>query len=185
MNGAELGWRPWWRDPSWIAAIGAVMLGVSALSVSIYQSKLMHEQQRMGVWPYLTALNYDLSDDHYAFKLHNEGVGPAKIRFVEVSLDGVPQTGWPTLLEKLGLPKTRQSYSTMANRVLPAGVQIEALQLYGAEPIQLFRSNLARLGLKLCYCSIYEDCYLYENASSETTTAVEACPATETQVFRQ
>ena len=187
MNGTDLGWRPWWKDPSWIAAIGAVMLGVSALSVSIYQSILMQEQQRMSVWPFLTVINDNSELQGKGVSrliVANDGVGPALIQHVGLWLDDKPMRTWADLFNALDPDRQADMpYTTLRNRVLPAGRSIEPVTIARAKDIENLHANFARIRLDLCYCSVYEECYVLRSAATDVTTPVEHCPAATSPPF--
>lgn len=181
MSDNELGWRPWWKDPSWIAASGAVLLGLSGLSVSIYQAKLMHEQQQVSVWPYLTVINDNSELEGKGLSrivIANDGVGPALIKHVSLWVDGKPLPSWYAMFKQL-VPDRQHNipYSTVHNRVLPAGKTIDAIVLNTPEDIAALRANAGRIRFDLCYCSVYENCFLLQSGAEDITTAVAQCPA--------
>lgn len=187
MSDKALGWRPWWKDPSWIAAIGAVMLGVSALSVSIYQSLLMHEQQRMSVWPFLTVINDNSELQGKGVSrliISNDGVGPALVQHVGLWLDERPMRSWAELFNTLDPARQADMpYTTLRSRVLPAGRSIEAVIIDRAADIANLQANFARIRLDLCYCSVYQECYLLRSAVTDVTTEVPQCPAATKPAF--
>lgn len=74
----------WWNDPSWLTAASAMLIGLCALAVSIYQSLLMHEQQRISVWPHVLLGHHWQRDDTgmpqvYSYSVRNVGIGLARV----------------------------------------------------------------------------------------------------------
>lgn len=172
-----------WLNASWIAAISAIFVGLSALGVSVYQSYLMHEQQRMSVWPFLSPMHSDV-ENGYLFSVQNDGVGPALVQYVDVRLDNKPVPSWSALFAELGIAaETIGSYSTLSNRVFATGMHVEAIRLTDAISGVNYRKQLHRIQIDICYCSIYHDCYQYSTHTTVTTQKVERCPAFERQVF--
>jgi hypothetical protein len=173
--------KRWWCDPSWIAAIGAVLLGLSGVSVSLYQAKLMHEQQQMSVWPYLTVINdnSELEDKGISrLVIANDGVGPALIRHVSLWVDDKPVSSWHAMFKQFDPDRKHDiPYSTVRNRVLPAGKTIEPIVLDNNEDITAYRVNAGRVRFDLCYCSVYDRCFLLQSAADDLTTEVTHCPA--------
>ncbi len=173
--------KPWWKDPSWIAALGAVLLGLSGVGVSIYQAKLMREQQRMSVWPFLTVINDNSELQGKGVSrliISNDGVGPALVQHVGLWLDDRPMRSWDELFNTLD--PARQAdlpYTTLRSRVLPAGRTIEAVIIDRTADITNLQANFARIRLDLCYCSVYEECYLLRSAATDVTMPVQQCPA--------
>ncbi len=174
----------WWQNPSWIAALSALLIGVSALAVSLYQAYLMHQQQRMSVWPYL-ALAHSNANGRYAYTLSNEGVGPARIRYIDVLYKDEAMTNWNQLLSKTYTGEaTVGSYSYLSRRVVPMNTTIEAFQLPLGDAAKAFRLAAADTRIEMCYCSIYDDCYFYVNADTVTVEPVSTCPENRPHIFR-
>ena len=70
----------------------AALVAVSALLVSMYQTKIMREQQRMSAWPYVRLIKSNVPS--YARVIDNLGLGPALVRSVVITVDGRPTTTW-------------------------------------------------------------------------------------------
>ena len=154
-----------------IVAGSAVVVGVCALGVSLYQaiimrqqqevmfeqSQLMREEQRASVWPNV-AIENSYTGDSFQLRLVNTGIGPAKIGPVRVTLDEEPVFTWKELIRD-AYPTGRIKYvqSVVGNRVVPAGdfevifaLSDEAI----SEPVQ---ASLSRVAIDLCYCSVYDE----------------------------
>ena len=177
-------------EPEMIVAISAVVVGLCALGVSFYQTLIMREQQRelseqrkAEVWP---NLEFGRSYWQGSFRLIvlNTGVGPARIRTVGMTYDDESYTNWDEMLERIA-GRINYGQSQVSGRVLPAGDQIEALSLDGnlADTLGV---HSHRLTFRFCYCSIYNDCWLYEQslAGSASRVPLEACEATDAD-FKQ
>ena len=183
MEQQEQSKKALWLDASWIAAISAIFVGLSALGVSVYQSYLMHEQQRMSVWPFLSPMHSDV-ENGYLFSVQNDGVGPALVHYVDVRLDNKPVTSWAALFSELKIPtESIGPYSTLSNRVFATGMHVQAIRLMDVASGINYRNHLHRIQLDICYCSIYQDCYQYSTHATVTTQKVERCPSFEQQVF--
>ena len=119
-------------NPEMWTAASAVVIGVCALLVSIYQARLMHEQQelmqqeqRATVWPYLD-LGTSYSGDALRLMVFNNGVGPARVQGVSASFEGRPLASWSDLLaEVMGGDGYRFTMSHLSGRVLPAEQHLE------------------------------------------------------------
>lgn len=178
-------WRRLASDPTWLSSIGAVLIGVSALSVSAYQASIMREQQRMSVWPHVALWNSNVDpsgkSSYYEIALQNEGVGPARLQSVEVLVDGQSVGSWGEALVKLK-PKDAQGQageiwtSTLNNRVLPAGNKAIGLHLQNGWQAEVLDKERSRVRIRFCYCSIYNECTLVDEGKDVEQQAVEACP---------
>lgn len=170
-------------DADMIAALTAVVVGACALSVSIYQSMLMREQQQASVWPHVEiGREYHheaISKGVLKLVVQNTGMGPARLMTLRVRLDGKYQTDWPSTLKALGVPETKiQSRVTIVGRVLSPGNSIPALVAeddLATNPLQAATSgDRPRLDIEICYCSIYDRCYRISYVHQEDVT-VDAC----------
>lgn len=72
-----------------LLAISAVLLSMAALVVSVFQTKILRDQQRAAVWPHLQ-LETSMLDGNFAMLLSNNGVGPALIREVKIRYRNKP-----------------------------------------------------------------------------------------------
>ncbi len=176
--------------PDMIVAIAAVVVGVCALGVSLFQASIMQQQQeelskqrRAEVWPYLQ-LGKGHANDIFRFGIANEGIGPARIKTISMTFDGEPVKVWFDLLKAVHSTAT-YSYvqSHIGGRVIRAGDVIEALYVEGELGDSLQAKVGGRLIAKLCYCSVYDDCWDYtENfASGAVREPVDSCVASEAE----
>lgn len=118
----------------------------------------------------------------FALLVENMGIGPAQVRGVQVSVDGRPARGWNEVLGQISRHGAANvSRSSLSSRVIPAGQSIRVLQLHQREQAKEFAAASARLRMRICYCSVYEDCWiLAANLGDETAEMprpVERCPA--------
>ena len=183
QRAARRGW-PRLRDPEMIVALSAVLVGVCALAVSIYQSMLMREQQQVSVWPHIEiGREYRReAGDKRVFKLvvENTGIGPARLQTMRLTLDGKYQPDWATTIKALGLSEDNiQSRASLAGRVLLPGNSIPAVTINDDPGKSTLESDTSgatpRLDVEICYCSIYDRCYRVSYARQEDV-AVGSCP---------
>ena len=75
----------------------SILVGLSAIiavSVSLYQAALARRQARAAAWPYISQSNSLNTDRPYTRAVANQGVGPARIRTVQVFADSQPVARW-------------------------------------------------------------------------------------------
>ncbi len=164
-------------------AAAAVMVGVCALGVSLYQASIMRAQQqelsvqrRAEVWPHLE-FGKGYNSEGFQFVLFNQGIGPARIESIQLLFDGEPLPHWYGLISQLMPDSTLFGLqSHMGGRVLPANNQIPA---YAAkEPLAgALEAAISQIQFNFCYCSVYDDCWLYEETFDERSTRqpIDAC----------
>jgi hypothetical protein len=166
----------------------AGLVALCALAVSMYQAWIAREQQRMSAWPYLTQDNTN-ADGGYARRVHNVGLGPALVRSMRVDVDGKLVTNWGDLLLR-GLRvdsatlRARSSgvgfvtSSVRPGMVLLPGTTTEVVRIGDpafADEVRRLLNDDRRVRIRVCYCSLYRDCWLSDSGALEPAE-VRACP---------
>ena len=158
-----------------LGSIVALATSFFALSLSAYQARLMNEQTRLmqnqsraSVWPYV-AIGYSINDEGesrgYTWQVSNDGVGPARIETVTMTLDGKPVRRWRELFRALlGDADVPATFSQVYGRVLPPSTNrettIDALHLTDMAQAKAFFAAQDRIEMTICYCSVYDDCWI-------------------------
>ncbi len=146
----------------------AIGLSVLAVVVSFYQARIAERQAHASVWPYLSIgySIYDQGDQQgFAWNVDNNGLGPALIRSVTVSVDGLPRKRWVDVIAALGLqPGFLRTTSSLGGRVLPPNINREttvaAIRVLSLPEAKVFAQAVERLKMDICYCSVYEECWI-------------------------
>lgn len=140
----------------------AAFVSLTTLCVYIYQAKIMKEQQRIGVWPYVEWLTSNTDDYH--FTVRNKGIGPAIIKKVEMTLDGQPIANNAALVHAvLGKDSTLQwNNSTVQGRVLSPNEEVISFAIPNHKDGLAFENKLATrdFNMTISYCSVYGDCWI-------------------------
>jgi hypothetical protein len=171
-----------------LVGISAVMIGVCALGVSLYEAKLMREEQRAAVLPML-----ELARSHYVVDeggtrewklvLHaeNVGIGPARVRDFTVTVDGKPYPTWGSAMQALVGRDVKVSYghSSINGRTIPAERLVRMFELSNTELTGKILDNFDRLDFEACYCSVFDECWTSSYSGFGVTRPVEACTTTE------
>ena len=179
-------------------AIVATFVAVLAVAVSAYTAYVQRQQVRAQVWPVLEFSTGNVPV--LEVTLANKGVGPALIKNVIITADGVPVTEWhAVMVQLLGPGDYGFSESDIHDRVFSAGESKiiftpaekdtgQSLKV-GPEGSVGARFNVARfkIGAEICYCSTLGDCWtmtvLPHNESSIVETA--RCPRHSATSFLQ
>ena len=165
----------WGVSPETVTAGAALVVGVCALAVSVFQAgvmreqaRLMQEQQHTAAWPrLLVSLASAGGAGAFQVLLSNEGVGPAQVRRVEVEVDGRPRRTWSEALAALGAPRPlRLTQTTLGNRIVAPGQRLVPLHAEGPAADSA-SAQADRLGVSVCYCSVYERCWTLDESFGE------------------
>ena len=92
-------------DPNIVIAISLGVISLCALFVSVYQTKILADQQELmtaaekaQLWPNINASFGGVSDTQFYkeiyFKVSNDGIGPAIIEDFSLSYDNTPFDSW-------------------------------------------------------------------------------------------
>lgn len=156
-------------------SISALITAVVAVWIAVVEQQSNREYQRLSVEPYLELANSNRNT--YERLLTNSGLGPARIQSVDVSIDGVAIRDWSQAIKVLtNVGATSINISDLwQGRQIKAGEQVVLLQLSEKPAALEFHRNVGKLNMKVCYCSIYKDCWIKQ--SGEVPKAVEQCPA--------
>jgi hypothetical protein len=184
--------RPLWSrisEPEMLIAMSAVLIGACALVVSVVQVQIMREEQHASVWPRLHVSQSYAQGTNLGISLVNPGIGPAVIKHIKVSVDGVSRTTWKSVLEALvpAHPPRDLALSTISQRIVPAGEEVVALHTADPQLADALAQALAKLSMELCYCSVYDDCWIvaanFGVGLAPSPRPVSACPAASADMF--
>ena len=152
--------RNWKRliEPDMLVAFSAMLIGICALVVSIVEVRIMRQEQRANAWPRVEP--FVDTGQNFVMRLTNKGFGPALIRGVIVTVDSVPVRNWDDLSFKLIGDSVTYTQAKITDTVLAPQNDIVIFKpsLVG-EMSEILSDSIGRVGIEVCYCSIYEDCW--------------------------
>ena len=141
-------------------SIAAIVVSVCALFISVFEVRIMREQQHAQAWPYVEWLP-TFTKSGFTVDVENKGVGPALIRDVEISIDGEPIADYDDFLGEILERDTGifYSYSTLSKRVLKPGENVTILKVSNEQDVQKIINTEKSVEMKICYCSVYNTCW--------------------------
>lgn len=179
-------------------AVVGFLVGLIALYAALNEADAVRKQQQASVWPYLdlAVSNNNVIDNEFTtIAVANKGIGPARIRSVEVRLDDAPVADWWALLGAVVEGDGGSiliSNADINGKVLSAGDEVEMMRLdkvslpvTGGEPrdysevLASLRGAISggRVRMNICYCSVFDDCWVFDTKRYGEPEAVAACPA--------
>ena len=169
--------------PEMIVGVSAVLIGVCALIVSIYETRLMRQQQQAAVLPILELgrSHYVTGDDQdrWRLSLHtsNVGIGPARVLDFRVTVDGEPQRTWGDAMQALlGIDRAvHYGHSSINGRTLPADREIVMFDLSDESLAPAIINAFDRLDFEACYCSVFDECWTASYSGYGSHEAVDGC----------
>lgn len=172
-----------------ILSLAGVFTGAVALYAALNESRAVRDQTAASVWPYVQIMIYDTDDGstaRFALSLENVGVGPARMRGVELLLGGDVVRTWDeataSLVDEEMLVGVDFGRTSVGTRVLSPGETVMAFQTTHRE-LSLAMQAAAyggQVSLQYCYCSIFDECWLgrlsQEPGVDVSPESVEVCP---------
>lgn len=178
-----------------LVAFAALTTSISSIWLALAQGDDMQRLVQAQSWPYIGFHSGNSTVDEathervrsLGFTVVNQGVGPARVRWMEVSVDGraVPNTT-ALMLRAARMPEDaridrRETYTSgIQGRVLQAGEEITFLRWHHApqrEPIwsALDKARFGRIVIRTCYCSVFDECWISHSETPDPTPSA-TCP---------
>ena len=181
-----------WID--YVLAGSALLISVISLTVAILHGRTMEQMADANArlveansWPFLTLI-LSMEPEKLSFGVRNNGVGPAKVHWVEVSMDGKPVRSMYELINETikstGVPlgaseHLSYDYSVVDGAVIRAGdvTIVSSLSAKETRPevFAAMRKRFLKLSVRTCYCSVFDDCFISDGQSLDPKP-VKVCP---------
>jgi hypothetical protein len=166
---------------STIVSFSALALSFCGVIVSVFQTRIMIQQQRAMVWPHLQFGTANL--DGYALMITNAGLGPAIIRSVDVSVGSEHYETFAAFADTLkknardkgaDLRELATINSYLTRRTLRAGEEAKVLWFKGPKPATEHLEHAAEaMDFRIVYSSIHEQCW---ELTRSDTRVLDSCP---------
>ncbi|MCJ8321055.1 MAG: hypothetical protein MJK12_15555 [Colwellia sp.] len=166
----------WYKSSEMIVALSALLIGVVTAFTSIYSAYVDREYARASVWPRLEIFR-SFNGSSFSYGVSNNGTGPALIKYAKVQEGSKYIKTWK---EIKAFQNIRQSH--ISNRTLSPQNTITPVS-YKGEDAEAFLQADNLISIELCYCSIYEECWVIDK--SNHPEAVESCVIDNNQMFLQ
>ena len=167
-----------------VIAICALFVSSLATAASWWQSRVVAQQLSSQVWPYLSVqTSYDSAS--VALTIANEGLGPARVRSVVLSLDGTPRQTLTEVLDVLAPAKHRNLRGLFTDiergSVIRVGGTVTLFRIGDRTAMGALLRNYKRMDLSVCYCPIIPgECWIVQkrgrDAGDGDPRTVAECP---------
>ena len=150
-----------WQASDTIAT-SAVFIALCSLVSALYNECATRRHQELSVRPNLN-VSFGHRDGGAGWHYESRGLGPAVVRWFEASVDGQPQPDWPSVLRALGASADRSIEFSIPGEGLhlpPGEGPLNLLWARSGPLAQQLQDNHGRVSLSICYCSLYDDCWL-------------------------
>lgn len=166
-----------YRSPEMIIALSALLISIVTAGVSIYSAATDRAYAKASVWPRLEIFRSFSTNKSFEYGVTNNGTGPALIKYAKVKYDSTFIKKWKDIPN---FEEFIQSHT--GTRILPSQGVITPLKYKGGNT-KLFFDADKKISITLCYCSIYEECWITDRENQPKP--VEQCVINEKDKFLQ
>jgi hypothetical protein len=171
-----------------IIAVCALLMSSLATAASWWQSRIIAEQLSSQVWPYLSfQTTYDPS--YISLEIVNDGLGPAIVRSVVLTLDGKPYPDPALAFRRIFRPEkgkvSAQLRGMSPGSVIRAGGGAVLVRINAAWAARQFAAASNRVDVHVCYCSVLGNCWLISaHDQAQDPHPMRSCPDPGTNQYR-
>ncbi|MBU2925841.1 hypothetical protein Q4530_09510 [Colwellia sp. 1_MG-2023] len=167
----------WYKSPDMIVALSALLIGLVTAFTSIYSAYIDREYAKSSVWPRLEIFRSVNPNSSFSYGVSNNGTGPALIKYAKIKYGTKYIKTWS---EIEAFQNIIQSH--ISNRTLSPQKGVTPVSYKGEKVKDLLKAD-TQIKIELCYCSIYEECWLIDK--SNTPSPVKACYIDDDEIFLQ
>lgn len=178
-----------WFD--YVIGGAALVVSLVSLYVAVHHGRTMEKMVQANSFPNLEP-DYAILDAATAgsvvlsLKIRNSGVGPARVETLEMSLAQAPIASLKELVtafrdgaqqEKL---QSKIQAESVVGSLIGAGRDARLVSLEFADGATWFRPMLAtadKLVMRVCYCSVFDECFVAQSGQRPARVAQCAKPA--------
>ncbi|WP_395373279.1 hypothetical protein [Marinicella sp. W31] len=178
--------KKWYQNPEMIIGLSALMVSLMAVFIGAYTAYIERTFARSSMWPRLEIFrSFSQKDEQRYFKysVSNVGTGPALIQYAVLKFDGQVATNWSVFMELIEAEKVNFSQSHIGGRILPAEAVTEVLYTEDENLMKRLLQVGNKASIELCYCSIYDECWLTDSKNKPQPIA--ECQVDDTVRFLQ
>lgn len=140
-----------------LTTLSSVLVAYNALQLSIVESMQNRLYNEISVKPNLT-ISFNHGEKGAGFTLVSNGLGPAIIKWAQVSVDGKPVGTWKAVAATVLGQNQYFDYTNPARGAAYApGDTGNLFWVSESRNSQLLIENQGRIGIVVCYCSVYEE----------------------------
>ncbi|MCL1049631.1 hypothetical protein L2755_08370 [Shewanella abyssi] len=166
----------WYRKPEMIVALSALLMSLVTTVVGIYSATIDRAYARASVWPRLEIFR-SFGNEGFSYGISNNGTGPAIIKYAALTYKSKPIKTWDDIP---AIPTFTQSH--IGSRILPAEDVIRPLAYQGKQSKEFLAID-NDVQISLCYCSIYDQCWLTDRGNDPLP--IDECEIDKTHRFQQ
>ena len=157
--------QQFWKSADFWISISATVIAFAALVFTITESRRSREHDRRSTIPNL-GVTFWYKKDTAGFSLGNKGLGPGRLDWFQVMVDGKAQPNWRSMLEQLGFSPAFEYGFIVPGKGYwwPPEHDREVFYVQGKSNLEHMKQVSNRIELIGCYCSIYDQCWIFRRS---------------------
>lgn len=169
----------WYKKPEMIVALSALLISVVTTLIGIYSTMIDRSYARASVWPRVELYrSFSPEKGLFSYGVMNNGTGPAVIKYAKITYNDKSVKKWPDFIAASSLVQ-----SNISTRILPSQANISAVTIKDKVYITEMLKMDKQVEIELCYCSIYDECWLADR--SNQPKEIEQCEISDDERFVQ
>ena len=181
-----------WLDVS--MGVAAAVVSLVSLWLGLHSAHEMEKLVASNSYPYVELMRSNAAetiapdatgrDRRVKYMLDNNGVGPARIEWVQFNFKGKPVRDLSELMQACGSPEPG-SLRNVQNRggidaaLIRPGASVEMFQWVEPETpnpaFDALHRQMKDISYSACYCSVFDECYLRDSSGNKKPEPVEQC----------
>jgi hypothetical protein len=146
----------------------AIFIALCSLGLSLYSGYEDRRYKRLSVRPEIQLSFYYTKGTGAGWTLWNSGLGPGRIKWCEVTVDGQPKKNWREVASSFrftqGAKKINYLHSyPAANVLIKSGFSDKIFWFEDEALVEDVKQNRERVKIRICYCSLYDECWQTED----------------------
>lgn len=144
-----------------IIAVSAVIISLCALLVSLQEVRIMREQQKATMFPFITVSRH-YSDKGFKVIARNSGTGLARINSVEITNGTDYYTSWLDIInsylpDSLAFGYDLLRTNTINELMITPNEKVELFSVLWSPATRLLEERTRNLDIVVCYSSLLND----------------------------
>lgn len=144
-----------------VVALCAILLSVCALYLSVKETRILTQQLKASMYPYVTNSKF-YNSEGYGIRVKNSGNGLAKIESYQVKVGKKIFTDWKKLISELtpDLVITYSDVKTSGNiegEILTPNEEVVVIFFNWTEDTRRFQKNFDNLEVEIVYSSLLDE----------------------------
>lgn len=177
-----------------IVPLAALFISFVSIGIAWHHGEtmreLVHQNERLVQANSLPHLTFDRTInrsnagiDQVRLSIANNGVGPAEIQWAQLRVEGQPVDNFSTLLRDCCGSVQARTTASLIGRMLSPQTSLDYFVLQAApdtrDQVEAFANlgTVGRLEIAVCYCSVFEECWMIKSFGKGRPEKMSNCPA--------